>query len=527
MEKEKEEVKEMKSYEIKSNQISYLLTMKQFSNENIYFQLRKGISFSSTMYSKEFSFEELKKHLSLSEDDYENISKLFKFFDTEFSKNTISLIKDEHSMILSLKTKTDDKKEVECRLALEETKLSNEEILSMLYTDMMELKYNNIKLNKKNENFEKDINKLLEENKKMKKEKVELQKEITSLSEENQKLKTTLDILHERFKDFKYNRKKPAKPENLRLIDYLTNKNVNSGLFVVFTGLTDNMEYLVYNNKNNFNLDVMTLKDKAIIRSLKGHRSKVNVIRYFAKDNKEYLLTCDDDKICLVWDIQNNYNIKYTVKEKYFGNIYDAILTFNILGKECLIVSSGNTNEYTKVYSLSERPQFIKVIFGTAKNNTNYLLQWEKGNKKYLIELCDKKITINNLLDDEIYATLSKDPEGYHYSGFIYNDNYLCVSDARNNFLRIWDLTNKSVDMEISFDASNAYEIIQWSKNIAIVGCKSCFVVIDISEGKMIKKVILDNTNNYLRGVKRIKMIQLGECLIGSDDSNNIRLFSV
>ena len=251
MEKEKEEVKEMKSYEIKSNQISYLLTMKQFSNENIYFQLRKGISFSSTMYSKEFSFEELKKYLSLSEDDYENISKLFKFFDTEFSKNTISLIKDEHSMILSLKTKTDDKKEVECRLALEETKLSNEEILSMLYTDMMELKYNNIKLNKKNENFEKDINKLLEENKKMKKEKVELQKEITSLSEENQKLKTTLDILHERFKDFKYNRKKPAKPENLRLIDYLTNKNVNSGLFVVFTGLTDNMEYLVYNNKNN------------------------------------------------------------------------------------------------------------------------------------------------------------------------------------------------------------------------------------------------------------------------------------
>ena len=44
---------------------------------------------------------------------------------------------------------------------------------------------------------------------------------------------------------------------------------------------------------------------------------------------------------------------------------------------------------------------------------------------------------------------------------------------------------------------------------------------------KMLKKVMLDNTNNYLRGIKRIKMIQLGECLIGSDDNNNIRLFSV
>ena len=290
------------------------------------------------------------------------------------------------------------------------------------------------------------------------------------------------------------------------------------------------MEYLVYNNKNNYNLDIMTLKDKAIIKSLKGHDANVNVIRYFTKDNKEeFLLSCDENKISIIWDIQNDYNKKYTIKEKYFGNIFDAILVFNILNKNCLILSSGNPNEYTKIYELNEEGQskFVKNVFGTNKNNTNYLIPWEYKNNKYIIELCDKKITINNLLDDEIYATFAKDPEGFHFSGFLYNDNYLCVGDGRNSFIRIWDLVNKSIYKQINYEASNAYEIANWNNNYVIVGCKSCFVVVGIEEGKMTKKVMLDNTNHYLRGIKKIKLIQLGECLIGSDDSNNIRLFSI
>ena len=523
MEKEKEETS--KTYELYLKDKSYLLSINQVEKEAIIFQLRIIGDIFFSIYQNKFTLENLLQKLLLSKDNYDKISKVLKFFDTQSSKNNIILVPNEKCIKLNIKH-TVDSKETESTLELEEIKLSNEEMLNMLYKDINEIKLNNIKYNKMEEN----INKLMEENKNIKKEKEEMKKEIKMISEENIKLKTTLDILHERFKDFKYNRKKPAKPENLRFIDYLTNNNLNSGLFAVFTGLTDNIEYLVYNNKNNYNLDVMTLKDKAIIKSVKGHDTKVLVIRYFTKEEKEeYLLSCDDNKIAIIWDIQNNYNKKYTVKEKYFGSIFDAVLVFNVLHKDCLILSSANSNEYSKLYELKEDNQskFVKNIYGTNKNNTNYIIPWKYNNKNYIIELCDKKITINNLLEDEIYANLSEDPEGFHYSGYLYNDNYLCVGDGRNNFVRIWDLVKKCVYKQINFDGSNAYEIVNWNNSYVMIGCKGCFVVVDIEEGKMTKKVMLDNTSNYCRGLKRIKMIQLGECLIGSDESNNIRLFSV
>lgn len=338
-----EKIDTAKSYELQLGKLSYLLSMKLYNDEKITFQLRQTISISSTIYYKEFNLDDLIKLLSLSKDNFENLSKIFTFLDTQLSNNKVVILQDEKTMKLCVKNIIDSK-EVECTLVIDEKQLSNEEMLSMLYSDIIDIKLKNIndenKLTKKNEEMEKNINKLIEENKIIKKEKDEMKKEIISLYEENEKLKTTLDILQDRFKDFKYNRKKPAKPENLRLIDYLTNKNVKSGLFAVFTGLTDNKEYLIYNNKTNFNLDVMTLKDKVIVRSLKGHESKVNIIRYFTKENREeFLLTCDDNKLFIVWDIQNNYNKKYTLKVKYFGNVFDAILTFNILRKDCIIVS--------------------------------------------------------------------------------------------------------------------------------------------------------------------------------------------
>lgn len=524
---DEETIIDTKTYEIKSSKKSYLLTIKLNSKDNINFQLRQTFNFPSIIYNKEFSYEELLKQLSLSKEDYNSASKVFKYYESVLSKNNISLVEERKLMKVILKRKVDSK-EVEDCLSLEEEKVSNEDKINMLFNDISELRLKNINEEKKNEELEKHMNKLIEENKNIKKEKEEMKREINSLNEENRKLKLTLDNLHDRFKDFKYNRKKPPKPENLRFIDYLTNNNLKSGFFAVFTGLTDNLEYLVFNNKNNYNLDVMTLKDKAIVRSLKGHESKVHVIRYFNKDDKnEYLLSCDEDKVCIVWDIQNDYKQKVVIKEKYCGNIFDALLLFNINGSDYIALSSGNANEYTKLFAFRENSAFIKNIYGTNKNNTNYLIYWKYNNKNYIIELCDKKITVNSLFDDAVYANLSMDPEGFHFSGFLYKDNYLCVSDGRNNFVRVWDLVHKSVYKQIRFDASNANEITFWDKKYAIVGCKSCFVLVDLEEEVMVKKVVLDNTKHYLCGVKKIKLVQLGECLIASDDSNNIRLFSV
>ena len=293
---ENEETIETKTYEIKSNEKSYLLTIKLNSKDDIIFQLRQTFNFPSIIYIKKFAYEDLLKQLSLSKEDFNSASKIFKYYETELSRNDIKLVEEKKLMKVMLQRKVDSK-EVEDCLSLEEEKVPNEDRMNLLFNDISELQLKYIWKEKKSEELEKNMNKLIEENKNIKKEKEEMKREINSLNEENRKLKQTLDNLHDRFKDFKYNRKKPPKPENLRFIDYLTNNNLKSGFFAVFTGLTDNLEYLVYNNKNNYNLDVMTLKDKAIVKSLKGHENKVHVIRYLKKDDKdEYLLSCDEDK---------------------------------------------------------------------------------------------------------------------------------------------------------------------------------------------------------------------------------------
>ncbi len=205
-----EKIDTAKSYELQLGKLSYLLSMKLYTDEKITFHLRQTISISSTIYYKEFNLDDLIKLLSLSKDNFENLSKIFTFLDNQISNNKVVIVQDEKTMKLCVKNIIDSK-EVECTLVIDEKQLSNEEMLSMLYSDIIDIKLKNIndenKLIKKNEEMEKNINKLIEENKIIKKEKDEMKKEIISLYEENEKLKTTLDILQDRFKDFKYNRK--------------------------------------------------------------------------------------------------------------------------------------------------------------------------------------------------------------------------------------------------------------------------------------------------------------------------------
>ena len=154
------------------------------------------------------------------------------------------------------------------------------------------------------------------------------------------------------------------------------------------------------------------------------------------------------------------------------------------------------------------------------------MIPWLYKNKYYIIECCRYKISINNMLEDECYGNLTMNPEGNHYCGYIYNDNYLCVSDYNNNCIRIWDLVNKVIDKEIEYDGRKGCEIIPWNNKYTIVGCLDGIVIIDIEERKMVKKIKSDNTKVY--GVKKMKINKLGESLIVSEYSNsNIKLYSI
>ena len=158
------------------------------------------------------------------------------------------------------------------------------------------------------------------------------------------------------------------------------------------------------------------------------------------------------------------------------------------------------------------------------------MIPWLYKNKYYIIECCSNKILINNIFENEKYVILSKEPEGYHYCGYIYKDNYLCVSDWDNNLIRIWDLVSKSIYKQINYEANNGCEIIPWNNKYSIIWCEGCFAIIDIEEEKMIRKINYNEANEKnlnLQGIKKLKLNNLGECLISSSEGYIIELFSI
>ena len=363
--------------------------------------------------------------------------------------------------------------------------------------------------------------KFKEEQKKIKEEQEKLKEEQKKLKEEHEKLEEKANI---QFKDIPFTQN----PQYLKYTETIANNNSCGGFFCnfdVFKGLKDNIEYLIYNNNDNYNIEIMKIYDKTIVISLKGHNNRTRVIRYYIKDNKEeYILSCDNNKLVIIWDIQNNYNKKYSLQVKYSGHISDALLLFNIFNKNYILLSSNNNIEFSKLYEFTSNTPFIRNIYGTNQNNIFFMIPWQYKNKYYIIDCCNNKISINNFLEDECYANLTTNSECSNLCGYIYKDNYLCLSDYNSTYIIIWDLINKIIYKKIEVWGINGREIIGWNDKYAIVGIENGIVIINIEEEK-VKKIEINNT--YVYGVKKMKISKLGECLILSDSKKNIKLFSI
>ena len=145
-------------------------------------------------------------------------------------------------------------------------------------------------------------------------------------------------------------------------------------MFEIFISYKDNKEYLVSPNNNNYNIDIFRLIDNQQIQSLKGHNKKIRAIRYFInnKNKNEYLISGDDDKRVIIWDITNNYNIKYNIDTKYGHNIYSCLLIFPKNNEDNYIITStfnksdDMDKSATKIYLFNDEYKVIKYI-----NNTN------------------------------------------------------------------------------------------------------------------------------------------------------------
>ena len=254
------------------------------------------------------------------------------------------------------------------------------------------------------------------------------------------------------------------------------------------------------------------------------------------KNYNEYLISADKDKIVIIWDITNNYNIKYKINTKYGDDIYSCLLIFpHNINNNYIITStyndSGNDEDSsTKIYSLNNG-NFIKYINNTNNNAIFYLLSWynKRNNKYYIIQFSYKKIMINNLLEEELYSEFSNVSEHDHKSGFIYyidNNDYLCSSSS-NGYINIWDLYNKNIYKVINTNGCYLANIIKWNKKYIIVADynNKSFKIIDI-DNDSIYDVNTDH-NDKLACIKKINHPKYGESLFTAARDKIIKLWII
>ena len=572
-EPEKVSVIETKKYILNLDKDTYSLIIETFSNGDINFNVRQNNNISLSYYTKTYKFDEILQKLYLFKQHHDNITKILKYIDTSISQKKLFLIKDNNKLKLSLK-KSLDYEEINCILELDEKKNNNDDLLKIITAEITELKskekdnnnYQNIMnmikelkdsfekkeneiedikkkyedVKKENEDIKKELKKLTEEKNKEKEEKEEMNTKINSLIEDYKKMKENIEKI-EKYSLKNASESKPSfvinesnynnfnqNPSNLKFKELLTSNHSSAGMlsnFAVFTGLKDNVPYLVYNNKTNFNLEVMRLNDNTIVHFLQKHNNKVTVIKYYKNNNdEEFLLSCDINKLVVVWDIQNNFCIKTMIQEQFEGKIWDAHILFNISNKDFILLSSGNKGIPIRLYQLKENNStFLQNIPGTEQNTTNYMIPWFYNNKYYIIKFYNG-ISIHNIFENECIGRLTANNDKY-YCGFIYKTNYLCANDRNNKLLRIWDLVNKNIYKEIKYDGEIGKEIIPWNDTYVIVACNHGFIIVDIEKGEVAKKIEIEKS--CLGGVKKIYLNRLGECLIVADFNNNIELFNL
>ena len=330
-------------------------------------------------------------------------------------------------------------------------------------------------------------------------------------------------------------------PKNLKYKSDLISSNSDSGyndIFEIYISYKDNQEYIVSPNYKNFNLNIFNLRNNQKILSLQKHENSIRTIRYFInnKNKNEYLISADSNQKVIIWDITNNYNIKYIIDTKYASDIYSCLLVFpenmndNFIVTSTYCMSKNNEEAATKVYSFNDC-KFIKYINNTSDIHIYYLLSWynKNNNQYYIIQFSKNKILINNLISDELYSELINIPEGYHYSGVLYykdNKDYLC-SSSTNGYLNIWDLYEKKIYKNINTNGSNLAHVINWNnKYIIVVDInKKSFKIIEI-ENNSIYDIKNDNKHK-LYCIKKVNHPIYGESLLSVTNDKVIKLWTI
>ena len=392
-----------------------------------------------------------------------------------------------------------------------------------MFKNILEIQnFNNIIIN--------DINKIIKDD--------NITNKINYLLDINNKLSNKMD--KDKYKNYlKKIDNKFEKNPNLKYKTDLIYNNDSHGDYDIFEAYTlykDNKDYIASPHEKTHNLDIYSLVDNKRILSLKGHQKYIISVRYFFndKDFNEYLISADHNKIVFIWDITNNYNIKYQIYTKYKKDVSGCLLVFPHNEDNYIVTScdhqSNNLVEKssTKIFSLNNG-NYVRYINGSNKIYVSYLLSWhnKKNDKYYILQFSYNNIIINNLLEDEIYAEIN--PGGSH--GCIYTGN-------KNDYLfyiyyskiHIYDLNRNiefsKIDFKNKIDIYIRDTIIPWNNKYIIVFSGERLVIYDMNNDRIISTIKANNLNG-VGFVKKFHHPIYGEALLMADKDKNIKLWGI
>ena len=527
------------NYKLKLGDLTYELII-QLKNSKIDFYLKQDDSEIDSYFMKSFDNQDVADLFDLS-NNKEKMKENYNFFVDLLEHDKMKLEKGNDKKEMKLLFKREGYGESEYPINLKKYSNEGKNIFKKLSKEI-----NHNKLKEENESLKSEIKHLKESNSSSLKSENDSNKNKINYSTNNQlitqnknKIEINMESKGENNISNNIENKDKAiiipenqnlaifneNPQQLRYETYITADISSSenelNNFDTFIGVKDHIYYLVYNNMKNFNIEILNIVEKKVIKSLSGHYIRTSVIRYYLNGIKEeYILSCDLNSKAIIWDVANDYTIKYILRMEYKSIIRDAILLFGLNQKNYLIISRSSKEEYTKVYELAPNTPFVRNI--PKKKITNSIIPWKHNNKQYIIELCNGIISIKNVLEDEIFSDLNKEKDDNYLSGFVYKDHKLFVNIRNKKQLLILDLKTRDMDKIINLPYSS-FSLIKWSDRYGIIGSND-LEIIDLEKKEIIGFL---NVNNTLHGIKKIKNSFFGEGLITCDEKKLVCLFCI
>ena len=526
---DKNEIIERKIYPLNFKKLKYNLIIEYKADKRIYFYIIQDDDSIDEYYKTNYDIITIKNIYDL-EETYNNEKKIFAFFVDLLDRNKIIIEKEGKEIKLAFQREGKEFGDSYYHICFKKYRMKRDLIME-IFPELNKDSNNN--KSKKNKDIKKDN--LNELNKK----KSGVKKAGNNVNEIKLESIDDNNIEDNEFDDDEGKINLPEKaeamkftegPEALRF-DYPLTKDISSyadelNNFDVFIGVRDHVYYVIYNNTRNYNIEIMNIFNRKIVKSLSGHQAKTSVIKYYLHSVKtEYILSCDTNSKAMIWDVADDFSIKYILRMSDIGRIKDAILLFGIQNKNYLIISRHNNEEFTKLYELSKDTPYVRKIMKSNKNVTYKLIPWKYKDKYYLIELCKGFINIKNIFEDENYARfkMEKGDDFTYISGYITIDNQLVVNNSYNKTIVFLDLIEKAEIKTINY-SHPAYSLISWNDKYALL-IGTYIEFIDLENKKISDKKI--SYQNTLYGAKKIKNQLLGEALITSDDKQNLVLFSL